>query len=108
MSGPELYGRYRNLLALLGNCECDSWFDLTAMDREVWDALAGDDLQTSPLAWQQRRELLGHVAALEEIVARMRMASEIRASLVAQREADRAAQREETGHPMMCGCSECM
>lgn len=28
------------------------------------DAMAGD-LQTSPLAWQQRRELLGHIAALD-------------------------------------------
>jgi hypothetical protein len=33
------------------------------------DAMAGVDLQTSPLAWQQRRELLGHVAALEEDAA---------------------------------------
>lgn len=30
------------------------------------DAMAGVDLQTSPLAWQQRRLLLGHIAALED------------------------------------------
>lgn len=30
------------------------------------DEAAGDSLQTSPLAWQQRRELLGHISALEE------------------------------------------
>lgn len=47
-------------------------------------------------------------AAIELAEVAAVQASEIRASLVAQREADRAAQREETGHPMMCGCSECM
>lgn len=96
------------------------------------DAMAGDDLQTSPLAWQQRRELLGHVAALEEdaaaerqlvlelstllgpysggsmsleeIVARMRVARQLHAEVNAQC----PPQREETGHPMLCGCQECM
>jgi hypothetical protein len=123
------------------------------------DEAAGDSLQTSPLAWQHRRELLGHVIALEdaahsnhlltlelstllepisggamtlsEIVARIRASQTLHAEVqeaMLQRQRDDArvnqafhpqsvvgdildrdaAQRKETGHPMLCGCEECM